>query len=131
MNHAVFAGRLGKDAVLRTTPQGDSVLGFSVAVDERKGKEKSTLWVACSMWGKRADALAQYMKAGTTVCVSGSISVRTYEGRNGPGVSLELRVSEVSLLGGGQRQQREERGYSEPAHAGQGAADFVDDDIPF
>lgn len=134
MNSATFAGRLGQDGVLRTTPKGDQVVGFSLAVDERKGQEKTTLWVECSLWGKRAEALAQYLSKGTVVAVSGQVGLRTYEGRNGHQAQLTLRVSELTLLGGGPRQQgRSEQGY-EPRQRDAAPVDaggFVDDDIPF
>lgn len=132
MNTATFAGRLGKDATLRSTAGGDPVLGFSVAVDQRKGKEKTTLWVDCSLWGKRAEALEQYMTKGTTVAVSGEAGVREYQGK----AYLTLNVREVSLLGGGDQPQRgggspsgRQRTRAE-ADAPQGDG-FSDDDIPF
>lgn len=108
MNSCSFAGRVGKDAVLRQTQNGDSVLSFSVAVDVRKGKEKSTLWIACTVWGKRAEALSQYVTAGTCIAVSGSISLRTYEGKNGTATSLDLNVQELTLLGSGNQRQEQQ-----------------------
>lgn len=129
MNSCTFAGRIGKDAVLRTTPNGDVVLGFSVAVDERRGQEKTTLWIDCSLWGKRAEALAPYLGKGQSVCVSGQIGTRTHEGK----AYLTLRVSEVTLLGQRQQAEHTPRASTSSASSTEAAAQgaFVDDDIPF
>lgn len=101
MFNVTLAGRLGRDAELRATPNGDPVCGFSVAVDIRKGQEKSTQWVECSIFGKRGEALAQYLTKGTCVTAIGALQVREYQKRDGThGVAVECRVSEITLQGG-------------------------------
>ncbi len=113
MFNVTLAGRLGRDAELRATPNGDPVCGFSVAVDIRKGQEKSTQWVECSIFGKRGEALAQYLTKGTCVTALGELRVREYTKRDGThGVAVECRVSEITLQGGGK-----ERDGGEPAPA--------------
>jgi single-strand DNA-binding protein len=98
-----LAGRLGRDAELRQTPTGKAVCNFSVAVDVRRGQEKTTTWVDCTLWEKRAEALAQYLTKGTAVAVSGEMSVREFKRRTGEaGFAVECRVSELTLLGGAQ-----------------------------
>lgn len=151
MNNATFAGRLGRDAELRHTTGGHQVANFSLAVDERgPGGDKLTLWVDCSLWGDRAEKLVDYLKKAKQVAVSGRIGVRTYEAQGETRAVLTLRVSELTLLGGGEREEGGERPArtSQPARpaAGQSApraqpaarpapaapaADFADDDIPF
>lgn len=101
MKAITIAGNVGKDGTLRTTQNGDKVLGFSVAVEERTGHDKRTLWFDCSLWGKRAEALAQYLTKGTRVAVSGDLSTREHDGRT----YLTVRANEVTLLGGGQDRQ--------------------------
>ena len=64
MNVWIFTGRLGRDAELRTTQSGEKVLGFAVANDVGFGERKQTLWADCSLWGRRAEALAQYLTKG-------------------------------------------------------------------
>ncbi len=133
MKNITIAGGLGKDAVLRNTPNGDNVLGFSVAVDDRQGQEKTTIWFDVSLWGKRGAALAQYLTKGTRVAVSGDLGKREHEGKT----YLTVRADQVTLLGGGQRDDAG-GGYAQrPAAQGNvdngGAyADGLDDsDIPF
>lgn len=137
MKMICIAGRLGKDAVLRRTQQGDPVLGFSVAVDDGYGENKRTLWFECSVWGKRAEALAQYLKKGTAVAVSGDLSTRQHE----QNTYLTVRVNEVTMQGGGEKRQDDRSDEREPinnslasrAGYGSGQADRapLDDDIPF
>lgn len=96
MKNVTIAGRLTRDAVLRTMNNGDHVLGFSVAVDDRAGKEKTTLFFDASLFGKRGDALAQYLTKGSSVTVSGDLGKREHEGKT----YLTVRVNDVTLQGG-------------------------------
>lgn len=128
MNHSTFAGRIGSDAVTRQTKSGDSVTSFSVAVDQRKGGEKSTLWVDCSMWRERGEKLAPYLTKGTSVVVGGAIAPDVYDGKP----KLRLDVQEITLLGGGKTEGgsapvREKARKAAPASAG----DIDDFDLPF
>lgn len=97
MNIGIFAGRVGKDAVLRHTQAGKPVLGFSVAVDVYvSGGEKETLWVECAMWGERGQKVAEYVTKGSSVTVQGRVSLDSYEGNP----KLKLDVQELTLQGG-------------------------------
>src|SRR3954451_16434544 len=62
MNVWTFSGRVGADAELRTTQSGEKVLSFRVANDIGFGDRRTTQWVDCSMWGKRAESVANYVK---------------------------------------------------------------------
>ena len=132
MLNLTAAGRLGKDAELRTTQAGEAVLGFSIAVDQGYGDKKKTQWVECSIWGKRGEKLAQYLTKGAIVVVSGECSLREWESKTASGVSLSMRVDQITLLGGksdGKKSSGEERA---PA----GGSDWtppadLDDEIPF
>lgn len=128
MNNWTIAGRLGQDAVTRHTKDGKSVTGFSVAVDQRHGGEKTTLWVDCSLWGEPGEKVAPYLTKGTTVSVSGVASAREHGGK----AYMGLFVRELTLLGGG----HSDRPNQPQARAAQGSqrdmpADMTDDDIPF
>ena len=123
MQVTMIAGNVGKDAVLRRTQGGDAVLGFSVAVDngkDKNGNKRDSTWYSCSIWGKRAESLENYIKKGTKLTLTGRAGVDVYEGRG----SLTLNVNELTFQGGGQ--QGEQRGYDAPA-----ARDDLGDEIPF
>jgi single-strand DNA-binding protein len=119
-----IAGNIGKDAETRTTQGGDTVTSFNVAVEDRSGKEKVTLWFSCSMWGKRGTSLAPYLTKGSKVAVSGDLSTREHEGKT----YLQVRVDQVSLMGGGQ--DRAERQEQSAESYGAKSRDQMDDEIP-
>lgn len=121
MNFSFFAGRIGNDAVTRQTKGGDSVTSFSIAVDERKGGEKSTLWVDCSIWRERGEKLAPYLTKGTSVTVAGPITPDVYEGK----AKIRLDVQQLTLQGGA---KGDSQGSAKPSRA---AAPADTDDIPF
>jgi single-strand DNA-binding protein len=134
-----IAGNIGKDAETRTTPTGDKVTSWTVAVEERAGKEKGTFWFDCTLWGSRGEALAQYLTKGSKVAVSGELTRREYEGKTYLGVN----VSGVTLQGGkasddeprreaAPRSKPERNGYgSRPMADEMGRASAMDDEIPF
>jgi len=128
MNTIMVAGNVGKDAELRRTPGGDAVLQFSVA--DNQGREKPTIWWRCSLWGKRASALAEYVTRGQQVTVVGTVSEREWTDRDGMArKSMEVRVSEIALQGG--RRDEQSRPAERPAPAQQAVDDDLDGDVPF
>jgi single-strand DNA-binding protein len=108
---------------LRRTQAGDPILGFSVGVSE--GRDKPSTYFDCSLFGKRGEALEQYLKKGAKVTVIGDFSTREHEGKT----YLQIRVSEVSLQGGKRDDAPRDEGYSQPT--GGAPAGGMDDQIPF
>jgi single-strand DNA-binding protein len=87
-------GNLGRDPELKQTDKSQ-VASFSIAA--RTGKDETT-WVDCSVWGKRADTVMEYLHKGDRITVCGSGKVRIYEKKDGSeGKSLELNVSDFTL----------------------------------
>ena len=137
MNAYGFA-RLGRDAELRTTGNGDSVATLALAFTRRVKGEKLTQWVDGALWGKRAEALAPYLLKGGLVAVTlEDMHIETFTGKNGEGHKLAARVIDVELAGGSkdssaapapQRPPAPPR--AAPAPASSGFQD-VDDDVPF
>jgi single-strand DNA-binding protein len=126
--------RLGGDAEIRYTPGGDAVCNLSLAVNygqKDQGGNRPTQWIDASLWGKRAEALAQYLVKGSVHCFTlEDIHLETYQGKNGEGVKLVARVLDVELgprVGGEQPAQRQ----SAPAQRPKPAPQPDDDDIPF
>jgi single-strand DNA-binding protein len=138
LNTWTVTGRLGADAELRQTANGDPVLNARVAVAGFR-KDDDPLWVGVTLFGKRASALAQYLTKGTRVGVMGRAQLRDFQRRDGTsGTALELIANDVALLGGGER--RDGAGHAQhggrqappPAGPGGGYGDgYGDDDIPF
>lgn len=156
MAQIIGAFRIGRDAELRYLPNGDAVLNLELAANYgKKGEDgnRPTQWTEASMFGQRAEALAQYLLKGQQVyAVLNDPHIETYEGRNGPGHKLVARVLEIELVGGrpegqeaAQRQAPAQRPAQQPQrqpapqqpqrtappqNTGSGFEDFSDD-IPF
>lgn len=134
MKNISIAGNIGKDAETRTTQTGDKVTKWSVAVEERNGGEKRSIWFECTMWGKRGESIAPYLTKGGKVAVSGDFSTREHDGKT----YLTVRAEQVTLMGGGQdrggSQGRSDggQGYREGTGTrGGGYGAGLDDEIPF
>lgn len=129
MKNITLAGGITRDAKLNSNQSG-SVLNFSVAVDHRDGREKTTMYFDCALWGKRGEALEQYLTKGTRVAVSGDLSTREHEGKT----YLTVRADQITLMGGGQQndgggQQRQQSSGAQPQS--RSAQPDFDDEIPF
>ena len=87
-------GNLGRDPELKEVGSSQ-VASFSIAA--RTGKDQTT-WIDCSVWGKRADTVMEYLHKGDRVTVVGSGRIRTFDKKDGSeGKSLELNVSDFTL----------------------------------
>ena len=136
MNIGIFAGRLGRDGELRTTPSGKQVLNFSLAVDTfGGGDKKETLWVSCAVWGERADKLAPFMAKGKQVTVSGDVGLRSYTTQAGESrAEITCNVQRLTLQGGAEKsadRPTERAPAAAPAQRSAPAQDEFDDTIPF
>lgn len=81
---AIIAGNLTRDPELRTTPNGASVCGFTVAVnrvyrDASGTQREGVSFIDCSAWSKLGEMIAQYAKKGTAVLVCGRLDQRSWE----------------------------------------------------
>ena len=124
MKQITIAGGLTRDATVRRTQAGDAILGFSVGVSE--GRDKPSTYFDCSLFGKRGEALAQYLTKGTKVTVCGDLSTREHAGKT----YLQVRADQITLQGGGQRDDNAGGGYKPPSGGG-GGVDDIGDHIPF
>jgi single-strand DNA-binding protein len=134
MNQGHFAGRVGRDAQLRATPTGKSVLTLPLAVDVwSKETEKATLWVNCALWGPRAEKLADRLRKGTPLSVCGEVTARAYTKSGQTHAALDLRVTAVTLLGRADALPTPAAAPAPTTKAAKPRAehDFLDDDIPF
>lgn len=127
MIHAHMTCRLTRNSELKTIGE-NQVLNFAVATDHGYGDKKITVYVNCSLFGKRGSALCNYLTKGQQVVVHGEIYTREYQAKDGlTKTSLECRVNEVDLVGGKKHENEE---YAPVAKPEEPAASF-NDDIPF
>ena len=106
-----FTGTVGRDAEVRTTPNGQTVLNVTVANNIGFGDRQQTLWIRVALWGKRAEGqLQNYLKKGQQVFVSGELSQREYQANDGTTKSsLELNANIIDLVG-----KRNEQSVAQP-----------------
>jgi single-strand DNA-binding protein len=129
MNSISVSGNLGKDSEMRHLANGDAICSFSVA--DSMGKDKATIWWNCSLFGKRAEALSPYLMKGQQVTVIGNVTEREWTDKEGgKRKSMDVRVSDVALMGGKREGAAAPRPAAKPAAAGSGFDD-MDDGIPF
>lgn len=128
MNNCSFVGRVGRDAVTRYTQGGKAVTGWALAVDRGWGDQKQTVWLDCSWWGDRGTKVADFIKKGDRLAVTGELGTREHEGKT----HVTLDVRDVTLLGS----KQETPPARQPAPKGRQAPpdsydDFTEDSIPF
>ena len=132
--------RLGRDAKLRTTSQGESVATLALAFSYgRKGSDgnRPTQWVDAALWGKRAEALAPYLtKGGLVSVVLEDVHIETFDGKSGHGHKLAARVVDVELASPKQASAAPAPAphpapRPAPAPAAGSGFDNMDDSIPF
>lgn len=144
MIKVIIAGRVGGDAELKYLEKGDAIVNFSVASSRKVKGAEHTEWIRCAMFGKRAEAIHQYITKGSAITVTGDLSTRSYDKDGQTRFSLECRVDDVALQGSagdkaasagssnGTGQQRPANGAKSPARQQAPADDFGgDDEIPF
>lgn len=130
INRAIVSGNLTRDPELRATPGGTQVLGFGIAVNDRRRNQQTGEWedypnfIDCTMFGNRAEALSRILRKGMKVAVEGKLRYSSWEDKNGGGrrSKVEIIPDEVVLMSqnpNGQQapQQSAPQGYQQQAYA--------------
>lgn len=122
--------RLGRDAELRSLPDGTPVMNLAMAYNYGKKDQdgrRQTTWVDGAVFGNRAEALAQYMVKGQQLCVTiDDVNIRTFDKADGSqGFSLSGTVSSIEFAGssqqsGGQQGGNQQRQQPQQRQAPQG-----------
>jgi single-strand DNA-binding protein len=122
--------RIGKDVEVRYSPNGDAIANLSLAFTYGKKQadgKRATQWVDATLFGKRAESLAPYLKkGGQIVAYLSDVNVQTYESKSGQGVKLVGKVDDLELIGGKVEQSPQPVAQAKPVEL----AD-IDSDIPF
>ena len=106
INRVVVSGNLTRDPELRVTPGGTQVLGFGVAVNDRRRNQQTGEWkdypnfIDCTMFGNRAEALSRILRKGMKVAIEGKLRYSSWEDKNGGGrrSKVEIIPDEVVLM---------------------------------
>jgi single-strand DNA-binding protein len=85
----MIIGNLGRDPEMRYTPNGKPVTQFSVAVSHSRPDgqggwiDDGTDWYRVSVFGDRAERVAEQLRKGNRVFVEGRFKTREFEGKDG------------------------------------------------
>lgn len=137
INRVCISGNLTRDPELRSTAGGTSVMGFGVAVNERRKNSQTGEWedypnfVDCTLFGKRAEALEQYLSKGAKVAIEGRLRYSSWEKDGQKRSKLGVIVEEIELMSrrdGEQHQSYAQQGYQQAPQVQEAC---YDEDIPF
>lgn len=131
MLKAQVIGNLGNDPELKYAASGTATLRCNVASnyrarDQQGEWEDRTEWVRVTVFGKRAESLADLLRKGMRVYVDGRLEARPWTDNNGNvRAGLELIASDVEFM-----IQRNEDGQQQSRRQ-QGGDDGDLDSVPF
>lgn len=153
INRVNISGNLTRDPEMRATQGGSHVLGFGVAVNDRRRNPQTGEWedvpnfVDCTVFGNRAEALSRILTKGMKVAIEGKLRYSSWERDGQRRSKLEVIVDEVELMSArgpdGQRDRQSAPQQPRMAYPQQAAspqqvptpqpaqADIYDGDIPF
>lgn len=123
MNKTQLLGRLTKDIELKETT--NSTVGrFTLAVPRMKGEE--TDFIACKVWGKKAEILEKFVKKGHKLCIAGRLETGSYEKDGRKVYTTEVVVEDFDFI---ESKPKTEATNESPAE--EWTPVFNDPDLPF
>ncbi|HKX23643.1 MAG TPA: single-stranded DNA-binding protein [Candidatus Saccharimonadales bacterium] len=119
INQVILMGNLTRDPELRTTPSGQSVCSFSLAVNRswqgQDGSQQDAVdYFDITAWGKLGELVNQYLAKGRKCLVQGRLSQRSWEQEGQKRSKVEVVASDVTFLDGGGAGGGEGGGSSAP-----------------
>ena len=116
INRVSISGNLTRDPELRATQGGMQVLGFGVAVNDRRRNQQTGEWedypnfVDCTMFGNRAESMGRILHKGMKVAIAGKLRYSSWDKDGQRRSKLEVIVDEIELMSQKQGQQAQQ-GY--------------------
>lgn len=104
INRVVISGNLTRDPELRRTQSGMAILGFGVAVNDRRRNPQTGEWedyanfVDCTMFGNRGESLSNILTKGMKVAVEGKLRWSQWERDGQKRSKLEVIVDEIDFM---------------------------------
>lgn len=111
LNKVILIGNLGGEPELRKTQGGTPVTSFSIATtekftDKQGNRQEQTEWHNIVLWNKQAEIASQYLHKGSSVCVEGKITTRSWENNGQKHYKTEIIASNFTMLGSKQQGQQ-------------------------
>lgn len=104
INRVTISGNLTRDAELRQTASGMAVLGFSVAVSDRRKNQQTEQWedypnfIDCTMFGARAQSVSRFLSKGSKVAIEGKLRWSQWERDGQKRSKIEVIVDEIEFM---------------------------------
>ena len=104
INRVVISGNLTRDPDLRSTASGMPVLGFGVAVNDRRKNQQTGEWedypnfIDCTMFGARAQSVSRILSKGSKVAIEGKLRWSQWERDGQKRSKIEVIVDEIEFM---------------------------------
>lgn len=104
INRVVISGNLTRDPELRATASGMPVLGFGVAVNDRRKNQQTGEWedypnfIDCTMFGARAESVSRFLSKGSKVAIEGKLRWSQWERDGQKRSKIEIIVDEIEFM---------------------------------
>lgn len=140
INRVIISGNLTRDPELRSTASGLPVLGFGVAVNDRRKNQQTGEWedypnfIDCTMFGARAESLSRFLSKGTKVSIEGKLRWSQWEREGQKRSKIEVIVDELEFMSsrkGDGHDADAEFASIPPTISPDPVASVYDEDIPF
>lgn len=143
INRVIISGNLTRDPEIRKTAGGMPVLGFGVAVNDRRRNQQTGEWedypnfIDCTMFGARAEAVSRFLSKGSKVAIEGKLRWSQWEREGQKRSKIEVIVDEIEFMtsrdgNGGSYSQASRQSAAIPMQAPPVVnASVYDEDIPF
>ncbi len=146
INRVVISGNLTRDPEVRTTQSGMPVMSLGIAVNDRRRNSQTGDWedyanfIDCTMFGNRAQNVANYLSKGSKVTIEGKLRWSQWERDGQKRSKIEVIVDDIDFGSsrGGDRQDgysqqsNDVSAYSAPSTPVVDTTSSVyDEDIPF
>ena len=97
INVCTLSGNVGQDPEIKYFESGSVMTSFSVAVSNYKQGEKHTFWMPCKAWSKTAETIAEYVRKGNPVTVSGNLDFEEWTSEGQKKSRTVLVVRDIQL----------------------------------
>lgn len=139
VNKCLFIGNLTADPEIRTMPNGEQVVNFTIALNERyKAKDGNVVenveYVRIVLYRRLAEIAAQYLHKGSQVYIEGRLKTRKWQDNNGQDrYTTEIQGDNLQMLGGRQDEPKQVKPSKAKPYPLSAVAeqDSFDDNIPF
>lgn len=105
INRVIVSGNLTREPEVRTTASGNPVMGFGIAVNDRRKNSQTGEWedypnfIDCTMFGARAQSVSRFLSKGSKVAIEGKLRWSQWETNEGQKRSkIEIIVDEIEFM---------------------------------